>query len=117
MRGGIRKPHKADRGEYRMTHSEVKDSHLVLVPARKSRGTDHADYDVKLGDASGPVVGRIMRHPQASEAQPWFWTITAREHRHQSIIAAMQRAANRRCGISKRDTPRTDDQSLTLSDS
>jgi hypothetical protein len=79
MRGGIRKPHKADHGEYRMTHSEVKDSHLVLVQARKSRGTDHADYDVKLGDASGPVVGRIMRHPQASEAQPWFWTITARE--------------------------------------
>jgi hypothetical protein len=33
---------------------------------------------VRLGDASGPVVGRIMRHPQAPEAQPWFWTITAR---------------------------------------
>jgi hypothetical protein len=27
----------------------------------------------------GPVVGRIMRHPQAPETQPWFWTITARE--------------------------------------
>jgi hypothetical protein len=37
------------------------------------------DYDVRLGDGSGPVVGRIMRHPQASETQPWFWTITARE--------------------------------------
>ena len=60
-----------------MTHSEVKDSHLVLVPARKSRGTDRADYDVKLGDASGPVAGRIMRHPQAPVAQPWLWMITA----------------------------------------
>ena len=34
---------------------------------------------MRLGDASGPVVGRIMRHPQAPEDQPWFWTITARE--------------------------------------
>jgi hypothetical protein len=25
------------------------------------------------------VVGRIMRHTQAPEEQPWFWTITARE--------------------------------------
>ena len=62
-----------------MVHSEEKTAHLVLVPARKSRGADHADYDVRLGNASGPVVGRIMRHPQAPEAQPWFWTITAPE--------------------------------------
>jgi hypothetical protein len=42
---------------------------------RKSRGADHwgkDDYDVRHGDRSGPVVGRIMRHPQAPEAQPWF---------------------------------------------
>jgi len=55
---------------------------LVLVSARQSRGADDwdkDDYDVRLGDASGPVVGRIMRHPQASEAKPWLWTITARE--------------------------------------
>ncbi|MGB3658037.1 MAG: hypothetical protein WBA14_08920, partial [Pseudolabrys sp.] len=54
----------------------------VLVSARKSRGADYwdnDDYDVRLGDGSGPVVGRIMRHPQAPEPQPWFWTITARE--------------------------------------
>jgi hypothetical protein len=65
-----------------MAHSEVNDLKLVLVSARKSRGTDHwdkDDYDVRLGDKSGPVVGRVMRHPQAPEAQPWFWTITARE--------------------------------------
>jgi hypothetical protein len=55
---------------------------LVLVSARKSRCADHwdkDDYDVRLGDASGAVVGRIVHHPQAPEAQPWFWTITARE--------------------------------------
>ena len=65
-----------------MANSEVNDAKLVLVSARKSRGTDHwdrDDYDVRLGDGSGPVIGRIMRHTQAPEAQPWFWTITARE--------------------------------------
>ena len=64
-----------------MAHSEI-DTRLVRVSARKSRGADHwdeDDYDVRLGDAHGPVVGRIMRHPQAREDQPWFWTITARE--------------------------------------
>ena len=65
-----------------MAHSEVNDAKFVLVSARKSRVGDHwdkDDYDVRLGDASGPVVGRIMRHPQAPEPQPWFWTITAPE--------------------------------------
>jgi hypothetical protein len=65
-----------------MAHSEVNEARLVLVLARKSRGAahwDNDDYDVRLGDGSGPVVGRIMVHPQAPEAQPWFWTITSRE--------------------------------------
>ena len=62
-----------------MANSEVNDERLVLVSARKSRGADYWDYDVRLGDASGGVVGRIMRHPQAPEDQPWFWTITAPE--------------------------------------
>jgi hypothetical protein len=65
-----------------MVHSEAKDTKLVLVSARKSRGADHwdkYDYDVRLGDGSGPVVGRIMRHPQAAKGRPWLWTITARE--------------------------------------
>jgi hypothetical protein len=56
-----------------MVHSEVNDTELVLVSARKSRGAEHwdkDDYDVRLGDGSGPVVGRIMRHPQAPETQP-----------------------------------------------
>ena len=70
--------------ELRCSVSErpVNDTQFVLVSARNSRGADHCDkddYDVRLGDASGPVVGRIMRHPQASDGQPWFWTITARE--------------------------------------
>ena len=64
-----------------MIHSEI-DTQLVVVSARKSRGADHwykDDYDVRLGDGSGPVVGRIMRHPKAPEDQAWFWTITALE--------------------------------------
>jgi len=61
-----------------MIHSEI-DAQVVLVSARKSRGAVHWDYDVRLGDASGAVIGRIMRHPQAPEDQPWYWTITARE--------------------------------------
>ena len=62
--------------------SEVINTQLVLVSARKSRGADHwdkDDYDVRLGDASGGVVGRIFRQPRAQKEQPWFWTITARE--------------------------------------
>jgi hypothetical protein len=35
--------------------------------------------DFEVFDSSRRVVGRIMRHPQASEDLPWFWTITARE--------------------------------------
>jgi hypothetical protein len=48
-----------------MAHSEVNDAKLVLLSARKSRGADHwdrDDFDVRSGDTSGPVVGRIMRH-------------------------------------------------------
>ena len=39
-----------------MAHSEVNETPLVLISARKSRGADHwdkDDYDVRLGDASG----------------------------------------------------------------
>ena len=42
-----------------MVHSEVKETKLVLVSARKSRGADHwykDDYDVRLGDGSGPAA-------------------------------------------------------------
>ena len=51
-----------------MVHSEI-DTQFVLVSARKSRGADHwdkDDYDVRLGDASGAVVGRIVHHPQGT---------------------------------------------------
>jgi len=41
-----------------MVHAEI-DTQLVLLSARKSRGAGHwdkHDYDVRLGDGSGPVV-------------------------------------------------------------
>jgi hypothetical protein len=75
----LENPNAPAQREPSMVHSELNDTKLVLVSARKSRGADHwdkDDYDVRLGDQ---VIGRIMLHPQAPEGQPWFWTITARE--------------------------------------
>ena len=49
-----------------MAHSKVNDAQLVLVSARKSRSADHwdkDDYDVRLSDASGAVVGRNYAPP------------------------------------------------------
>ena len=48
---------------------------LILSPTRKHfRIGDKNDYCVLDG---GRVIGRIFLQPQASEGQPWFWTITA----------------------------------------
>jgi hypothetical protein len=57
------------------------DQPLVLVSANKNRGRSHRsydDYDVRLGDASGEVIGRIFRAPQSPQGRNWFWTITER---------------------------------------
>ena len=82
MRSGLRKPLEAAR-ELPMTISEINGVHLVLVSARQSRAGaghwDKDDFDVRLGDKNGPVIGRIVRHPRAPKTQPWFWKITARE--------------------------------------
>jgi hypothetical protein len=54
------------------------DHRLLLVKVSESRGGEWStpdDYDVC--DRASKVVGRIMRHPQAPEIQPWLWTITA----------------------------------------
>jgi len=64
--------------EAAMTHQ------FVLVSARKGGGagqSDKEDYDVRLGNTSGPIVGCIWLHPQAPGAAPWFWTITAKERK------------------------------------
>jgi hypothetical protein len=77
---------------------------FVLMKASKRSGGDWwspDDYDVQ--DSHGKVVGRIMLHPQAPKDQPWFWTITAREIRHQFTITDIQRHANRRWRILRRD--------------
>ena len=52
---------------------------LFLISARKSRSSGQwmsDDYDVRLGDAKGKVVGRIFNSPHAPKDHPWFWTIT-----------------------------------------
>ena len=52
---------------------------FVLIKASKNRGGEWSPDDYDVRDGHGKVVGRIMRHPQASKDQPWLWTIVARE--------------------------------------
>jgi hypothetical protein len=56
-----------------------RDQQLVLISANKSPGGEWSPNDHDVRDSHGKVVGRIMRHPQAPESRPWFWTITAPE--------------------------------------
>lgn len=55
----------------------MNDKHLVLISANKSRSRDD-DYDVRVGDTNGPILGRIFRAPQSPKDRPWFWTISER---------------------------------------
>ena len=57
---------------------------LVLVGANESRGGGHwsyDDYDVRLGDANGRVVGKIFKAVTAPDGLNWLWTITERTPR------------------------------------
>lgn len=61
--------------------AQQSEQQFTLVKASKSRPTGEwgdDDYDVRLGDASGSVIGRIFRASQWPQYWPWFWTITAR---------------------------------------
>ena len=54
---------------------------LILVSAQESRGGQHwsdDDYDVRLGDATGPVVGKIFKAVMTPDVLDWLWTITER---------------------------------------
>ena len=54
---------------------------LTLVSAKESRGDghwSHDDYDVRLGDANGRVVGKIFKAVMAPDDLNWLWTITER---------------------------------------
>jgi hypothetical protein len=51
---------------------------LFLASTKRYFGFGDKDDHVVLD--GGRVIGRIFMPPQAPERQPWFWTITAREH-------------------------------------
>ena len=57
---------------------------LVLVGAKDSRGGGHwsdDDYDVRLGDANGQVVGKIFKAVMTPDGLNWLGTITERTPR------------------------------------
>jgi hypothetical protein len=57
----------------------MKRSLAVQFYLMRTRLPGNPSDDFEVFDSSRRVVGRIMRHPQASEDLPWFWTITAPE--------------------------------------
>jgi len=57
---------------------------LVLLSARESRGgSDWSgdDYDVRLGDANGLVIGKIFKATLTPDGLSWLWTLTEHEPR------------------------------------
>jgi len=61
---------------------------LVLVSAKESRGGgdwSQDDYDVRLGDAIGRVVGKIFKAVMTPDSLPWLWTITERTPRKLTV--------------------------------
>jgi hypothetical protein len=74
------------------------DRELVLVPAKESRGAghwSHDDYDVRLGDANGRVVGKIFKAVMVPTGLDWLWTITEQAPRkptNRGYAATLQEA-------------------------
>ena len=57
----------------------MEDRQLFLVSGNKSRKGnlewDADDYDVRMGAADGPVVGRIYKLTVALTGNWWFWAV------------------------------------------
>jgi hypothetical protein len=68
----------------------------ILVSARKSRALSHwnkDDYEVRLGDIAGPVVGRIFKSAVAPSDSPWFWAIaTSQKPTHRGYASTRETA-------------------------
>ena len=52
---------------------------LTLTRASKSHDGTRDPDDYAVRNATGRVVGRIVRHPQARKGHEWLWMISARE--------------------------------------
>jgi hypothetical protein len=47
---------------------------LILKSRSSYYGEPDSKDDYVVLNGKGQVIGRIMLHPQAPKAQPWFWT-------------------------------------------
>src|SRR5262245_65342745 len=84
VRGSLKNPKEPAASS--MPHSKV---NLILVPARKSRGSgywDKDDCDVRLGDRAGPLLDGFFFNRQQRQVGRGFWRIQRGGNRGPSII-------------------------------